>query len=275
MRASGSGALEPPGRPTATRGSVPSPDGGTTPTERPVVTRDDVRLSSLAYGPPDADVSVVFAHGFTGSQHNPKVVALARHLAARGMAVYTADFRGHGASGGLSTLGDREVDDLEAVVDGARLRHPRVVSVGASMGAFVALRHAGLGGRIDAVIAISSPADGREPRLTRARLLGRVIRSEHGRRLLVRYGTRVDPLHAVVTPAPLDLAGAIAPVPVAIIHGRRDRYVPVGDAYELYARLGEPRRLVILPQFGHAEAGFTPEFFTLLEELIRELLASG
>jgi alpha-beta hydrolase superfamily lysophospholipase len=225
------------------------------------------------YGADDAPIAVVFGHGFTGSQHNRKVVAFARDVAAFGSAVYTADFRGHGESGGLSTLGDREVRDFEALVEVARRQHDKVVSVGASMGAFVALRHAGLGGEVDAVVAISSPADGREPRLPRARVLRTFVRTERGRRLLDRYGTHVDPHQILVAVPPLDLASAIAPTPVAIVHGERDRYVPVSDAHELYDRLGEPRLLVILPRFGHGEAGFDAEFATMTVSLIQRLLA--
>jgi pimeloyl-ACP methyl ester carboxylesterase len=238
-----------------------------------LTTSDGVRLSAFAYGARDADVAVVFGHGFTGSQRNPKVVGLARSLSSRG-AVYTADFRGHGASGGLSTLGAREVDDLEAVLAVARERHPTVVSVGASMGGFIALRHAGLGGPVDAVVAISSPAVGTSPEKVRARLLSRAVQTRRGRRLLDLYGTRVGPFESAVTP-PLDLVGTIAPVPVAIVHGERDRYVPVRDAYALFDRLGDPRRLVVLPQFGHAEAGFDESFAVLLQELITDLLASA
>jgi alpha-beta hydrolase superfamily lysophospholipase len=242
------------------------------PLSSPLVTSDGVQLSTLMYGPADAEVAVVFGHGFTGSQHNRKVVEFATDLASAGLAVYTADFRGHGESGGLSTLGDREVNDLDALVTVARGPHRKIVSVGASMGAFVALRHAGLGGAVDAVVAISSPADGREPLLRRARLLQMFVRSERGRRLLVHYGTRVDPAPVPVAAAPLDLAGAIAPVHVAIVHGGRDRYVPVSDAHALYDRLGEPRYLVVLPDFGHAEAGFTAEFATMMRSLIAKLL---
>ena len=226
------------------------------------------------YGRADAEVAVVFGHGFTGSQHNRKVVAFAQDLAALGLAVYTADFRGHGESGGFSTLGDREVNDLDALVELARGPHEHVVSIGASTGAFVALRHAGLGGEVDAVIAISSPADGREPRLRRARFLDLLVRTERGRRLLVRYGTRVDPVRVPLAAAPLDLAAEIAPVPVAIIHGGRDRYVPLDDAYALYDRLGEPRRLVVLPEFGHGEAAFTADFTAMVAALVAELIAT-
>jgi pimeloyl-ACP methyl ester carboxylesterase len=67
-----------------------------------LTTPDGVTLSVQRYGSVDADIAVVFGHGFTGSQRNKKIVALAGRLAERGFAVYTADFRGHGASGGLS-----------------------------------------------------------------------------------------------------------------------------------------------------------------------------
>ena len=236
-----------------------------------LTTRDGVALSALTYGSPRADVAVVFGHGFTGSQTNPKVLELVNDLVQRGIAVYTADFRGHGASAGHSTFGEHEVYDLEAVVAAARRHHDRVVTVGASMGGFVALRYVGLGGDADAVIAISSPAFCSVPRSTRARVLGHVVRSERGRRLLERRGTRVGPFSPVSLP-PIDLASAIAPTPVAIVHGGRDRYVPLRDARALYEQLREPRRLVVLPTFGHGEAGFGPGFADVIELLIRDLL---
>ncbi len=51
------------------------------PRAAPVVTSDRVWLSTLMYGSAEAEVAVVFGHGFTGSQHNRKVVAFVRHLA--------------------------------------------------------------------------------------------------------------------------------------------------------------------------------------------------
>jgi pimeloyl-ACP methyl ester carboxylesterase len=228
----------------------------------------------MAYGHHDADVAIVFGHGFTGSQRNPKVIGLVGGLVENGFAVYTADFRGHGASAGRSTLGEQEVHDLEALVDLARSRHARIVTVGASMGGFVALRHVGLGGHVDAVVAISSPVFSSVPKLPRARVLSHLARSRRGRWLLERHGTRVDPdVHIAI--APIELAAAIAPTPVGIIHGTRDRYVPLSDAEALHERLHEPRRLVILPDFGHGEAGFGPAFPGVLVGLVHDLLAAS
>jgi pimeloyl-ACP methyl ester carboxylesterase len=238
-----------------------------------ITTRDGVELSARSYGQRDAEIAVAFGHGFTGSQRNPKVVDLGRRVAGSGIAFYTADFRGHGASGGLSTLGEREIDDIDALVTIARRTHRRVVSVGASMGGLIALRHAALRGGVDAVIAISSPAPSGQPKLARARLLGRVVSTDRGRRLLDRYGTHVDATVPAAL-APVDLA-QISPIPVAIVHGTRDRYVPLVDAYNLYKQLADPRRLVILPTFGHGEAGFNPSFAVQLVNLINDAIRLG
>jgi pimeloyl-ACP methyl ester carboxylesterase len=265
-----------PGREVSGAGAASpasSPEVGAGVTALHLITADGVALSALAYGPSEAPVAIVFGHGFTGSQRDRRVVDLVRALAARGFAVYTADFRGHGASAGRSTFGEREVHDLEAVVALARPRHERVVTVGASMGAFVALRHAGLGGKVDAVVAISSPAFSTVPKMPRARMLSRLVRSGRGRRLLAHRGTRVEPFEPVSV-APIELAPAIA-TPVAIVHGGRDRYVPLSDAEALHERLRAPRRLVVLPHFGHGEAGFGPDFADVLERLILELLGAA
>jgi pimeloyl-ACP methyl ester carboxylesterase len=139
------------------------------------------------------------------------------------------------------------------------------------MGGFVALRHLALGGDVDAVVAISSPAFGSRPRLPRARLLRRVVRSERGRRLLERRGTRVSTTVPYELPA-VDAANVPA-VPVAIVHGGRDRYVPLSEARALQERLKGPSRLVVLPGFGHGEAGFDHAFGIALGRLINELLA--
>ncbi|MFD5203384.1 alpha/beta hydrolase [Streptomyces sp. NPDC058375] len=87
---------------------------------------------------------IVVAHGFTGSADRPAVRRAARVFAQRA-AVITFSFRGHGRSGGRSTVGDREVLDLAAAVAWAReLGHTRVVTVGFSMGGSVVLRHGAL-----------------------------------------------------------------------------------------------------------------------------------
>src|SRR5690606_18460967 len=133
-------------------------------------------------GPEDVPVFVV-AHGFTGDVDRPHLRRVARALTRHG-AVLTFSFRGHGASGGRSTVGDREVLDLAAAVGRAReLGHTRVVTVGFSMGGSVVLRHAALGSGApgealpgaagpDAAAAVRAAARRRAPGAGRRRSAG-------------------------------------------------------------------------------------------------------
>jgi pimeloyl-ACP methyl ester carboxylesterase len=207
----------------------------------------------------------------TSADH--RLAALAGQLVDAGRAVYTFDFRGHGRSGGTSTLGDLEVLDLDVVVALAQARdHRRIVVIGASMGGFVALRHAALGGRADAVIAISTPAHwGVSPRL-RARALLLATHNRVGRQILAARGTRVAQHVSGPAASPADLVARIT-IPVAIVHGDKDPYVPTDDAVLLHERLGGYRRLVILPGFGHAEAAYSPDFARVVDSLVGELVS--
>ncbi|MDQ1395890.1 MAG: uncharacterized protein QOG64_1149, partial [Acidimicrobiaceae bacterium] len=124
----------------------------------------------------------------------------------------------------------------------------------------------------DAVVAISTPATwGVSPRL-RARALLLAVHHRVGRHILSARGTRVVGRLAAPPISPSELAPRIA-IPVAIVHGGRDPYVPTADAVLLHERLGGVRRLIILPAFGHAEAAYSPGLADLLDGLIGELLS--
>jgi pimeloyl-ACP methyl ester carboxylesterase len=237
-----------------------------------ISTDDRVDLATRMHGPVEAPVALVIAHGFSMTSADRRLASLAALLAEAGRAVYTFDFRGHGRSGGMSTLGDLEISDLEAVVRLARQHaHEKIVVIGASMGGFVALRHAALLGGEDAVIAISTPAVWGISHRLRARALVVAVHNRVGRRIFSARGTRVDNPPRVPPASPADLAGRIT-IPVAIVHGDRDPYVPADDAVLLHERLAGYRRLVILPGFGHAETAYTRDFAPILNSLVDELL---
>ncbi|NUU22143.1 MAG: alpha/beta hydrolase, partial [Streptomycetaceae bacterium] len=88
-----------------------------------LISADGVRISAVHYadaaGEGVRETAFVVAHGFTGSWRLPRVLAVLEVLREYG-GVIGFDFRGHGASGGSSTVGDREVLDLEAAVRWAR-----------------------------------------------------------------------------------------------------------------------------------------------------------
>jgi dipeptidyl aminopeptidase/acylaminoacyl peptidase len=61
----------------------------------------------------------------------------------------------------------------------------------------------------------------------------------------------------------------IAPRPVLFITTDDDRLVPPGESRQLYARAGEPKKLVVLEGYGHYEVYLEPAF----SEVMRETLA--
>lgn len=225
---------------------------------------------------------IVVAHGFTGAVDRP-ALRRAAEVFARHAAVVTFSFRGHGRSGGRSTVGDREVLDLAAAVRWARaLGHRRVATVGFSMGGSVALRHAALYGgaadggtaaeaaaRTDAVVAVSAPARWYYRGTAPMRRLHWVVQRPVGR-LVSRWGLRTrvhgrewDP----VPMSPTEAAPRIAPTPLLVVHGDRDAYFPLDHPLGLVAAAdGACTELWVERGFGHAENAAPPR---LLDRIAR------
>ncbi|WP_424854944.1 alpha/beta hydrolase [Streptomyces sp. SAI-170] len=216
------------------------------------VVYDRVRDASAS---PPGDLVFVVAHGFTGDVDKPHVRRIAAALRPYG-AVLTFSFRGHGRSGGLSTVGDREVLDLEAALAHARgFGHQRVVTVGFSMGGSVVLRHAALYGAPDAVVSVSAPARWYYRGTAPMRRLHWLVTRPEGR-LVGRYGFRTRIHHQEWNPVPLSPVEAvprIAPAPLLVVHGDRDGYFPLDHPRMLAAAAGEHGELWLEPGMGHAE----------------------
>jgi pimeloyl-ACP methyl ester carboxylesterase len=221
----------------------------------------DVRRPSGDNAERPGPVGCVVAHGFTGSSRNPDVQRIARGLAERGIGVLSPDFRGHGRSGGLGTAGADEIHDVAAAVAWLRAVGYRYVAVlGWSMGGTAVLRHAGLGGDADAVVSVSAPGLWFERGTRPMRLVHWMFESRTGRtatRVLRR--TRVSPTGWQTLPeAPAEVAGAIAPRPLLIVHGAADHYFPRHHV-EALAAAAPDADLWIEPGMGHAEVATTDE----------------
>ncbi|MGW0566983.1 MULTISPECIES: alpha/beta hydrolase family protein [Streptomyces] len=216
---------------------------------------------------PGTGLVIVVAHGFTGDLERPHVRRAAKAF-ARYAAVVTFSFRGHGASGGRSTVGDREVLDLAAAVEWAReLGHTRVATVGFSMGGSVVLRHAALhaksdqehegrtGAHSDAVVSVSAPARWYYRGTAPMRRLHWLVTRPVGR-AVGRYGLRTRIHHRDWDPvpsSPVESVPLIAPTPLLIVHGDRDGYFPVDHPRMLAAASGDHADLWLEPGMGHAE----------------------
>lgn len=217
------------------------------------------------------DLAIVIAHGFTGDLDKPQVRRVAGALARFG-AVITFSFRGHGASGGRSTVGDREVHDLAAAVRWAReLGHRRVATVGFSMGGSVVLRHAARppqGAHTDAVAAVSAPARWYYRGTAPMRRLHWLVTRPEGR-LLSRYGLRTRIHHRDWDPvpaSPVESVPLIAPTPLLIVHGDQDPYFPLDHPRMLADAAPGHAELWLEPGMGHAENSSGDELLARIGE---------
>jgi pimeloyl-ACP methyl ester carboxylesterase len=240
-------------------------------TRAALVTADGVRLAARWWRPrrePDRGEGVVVVHGFCGRKDEPAVELIALRQSALGRRVLTFDLRGHGESGGATTLGRHEGLDVDAAVAAARLECDRVVVVGSSMGGVATIEHlAGPdvpqrvgavaspdGARADGGVIVATPARWQVPRSTRGILAVAMTQTRPGRAMTVRRtGTRV-----AVRPGrgrePVVRVGMITR-PVAVLHGLADRFVAPAAAQALFDALRAPRLLDLVPGMGH---GFCP-----------------
>ncbi|GAA4299763.1 alpha/beta fold hydrolase [Actinomadura luteofluorescens] len=228
-------------------------------------TTDGVRIDA-GHTPFGGEVCFILAHGFTCSWRLPALRRIAAALGRHG-GVIALDFRGHGRSGGHSTVGDREVLDVDAAVAAARRRgYERVVLTGFSMGGAIVVRHAALYGGVDAVVSVSAPARWYYRETVPMRRVHWAIERRAGR-MAVRLarGTRIAPKGWDPVPeAPHEVAGRIAPAPLLVVHGAADPFFPVEHGHQLYEAASDPRELWIEPAFGHAEVAATPDLINRL-----------
>ncbi|HYZ54392.1 MAG TPA: alpha/beta fold hydrolase [Streptosporangiaceae bacterium] len=224
-----------------------------------LVTDDGVPIDAV-HLPQESDLAIVIAHGFTFSWQRPAVWRISTRL-NRIAGIVSFDFRGHGRSGGLSTLGDRELADLAVAVGYAReLGYEQIAAVGFSMGASIVVRYAGLVGGLDAAVSVSGPGRWYYRGTERMRRVHFAAERRIGR-LVTRMltNTRVSPVRWNPTPVPPDEAAAqISPIPLLIVHGDKDLYFPVEHAQRLYEAARDPKELWLVPGFGHAETGCRP-----------------
>lgn len=239
-----------------------------------LTTSDGIRLASRHWDTGLRDLGCVVAHGFTGSSRTPSVQAISRVLAAEGAGVLAIDFRGHGGSGGRSTVGAEEIHDVAAAVGWLRAHgYSRVAVLGWSMGGSAVLRYAGLGGDADAVVSISSPGRWYERGTRPMRIVHWLCETRTGH-VALRVGRRTrmagsqwDPVPA----APHEVAGLISPTPLLIVHGDADHYFPLPHA-DLLRDAAPGAAVWIEPGMGHAESATTPELVARIAGWIRESL---
>jgi pimeloyl-ACP methyl ester carboxylesterase len=220
-------------------------------------------------GPEDAPCTVVVVHGVTNNSRTPTMFRFALQVATWAHVV-TIDLRGHGASGGRSSLGALEHLDVAAAVAAARAAAPDlpVVAVGTSLGASAALVAAGRHGGLAGVVAVSPPA-WRDMGPPSAARLGWWAATPAGRLgLRVVTGTRVP----ARWPVTADLAAAVAaisPAFVLIVHDPSESHVRRHHPEAIYGWARPPKDIWWVDGAGHGAGALGPE---LTDRIRREII---
>lgn len=189
--------------------------------------------------------TVIYLHGSADNRTSGLFVA--QRFTPRGYDVVVYDSRAHGESGGEAcTYGYYEKQDLRRVIDAAG---PGPVAViGVSLGGAVALQAAAVDDRITTVVAVSTFSDLRTVATERAPSFASASEIEEAFRIAERTASfRVDDV------SPVASARTIA-VPVLLVHGQDDGETPAAHSQRIFAALRGPKRLILVPGAGHADA---------------------
>lgn len=258
------------------------------PHEHTLRAADGVAISAVHVEGVRHDLCFVVVHGFTGNWREERVQKVIGRLAAFGD-VIAIDMRGHGRSGGRTSVGHLEINDVAAAVEWAReLGFATVVTVGFSLGGAVVLREAGLAqagilhhGRVDAVVSVSAPAFWNYRGTRVMRLVHRLVETRTGRLAMRMSGTRISPREWTdpLPMAPFEAASRLGSVPLLVVHGDVDRYFPVEHPEAIRnaaAASGVPTEMWVVEGFGHAESAIAPQDIDRIGAWAREcLIADG
>ncbi len=180
--------------------------------------------------------AVVFAHphpllGGGGTMHTKAVYQASKGLTRIGCAVVRFNFRGVGRSAGTFDEGVGERADYAAALDWMAARFPGVPlwAAGFSFGSWIALEVGAADPRVSVLIGIAPP--------------------------WTREGYTW----------PNTLASE---KPKFFVQGESDEVCAIQDMWAYYARLKEPKELVVIDGANHLFEGHTPEVGEALEELL-------
>jgi len=184
--------------------------------------------------------AVVFAHPhpqFGGTLHTKVVYQGAKALARIGCAVLRFNFRGVGRSAGSFSGGPGEMDDFRAALDymAGRYSGARLWAAGFSFGAWVALESGAQDDRVSALIGIAPP----------------VATSISGQKYTFEHTLR-------------------STKPKFFVQGEADDVCPLEAMWAFYAKVPEPRELVVIDAADHLFEGKTQDVGEALEDLLAD-----
>ncbi|MFO0595310.1 MAG: alpha/beta hydrolase [Myxococcaceae bacterium] len=237
-----------------------------------VTSPDGIALMGWTFSPEGTPRGVVvLVHGKDiNRQHFSDAAA---RFVGEGFAVVAYDQRAHGASTGeFVTYGEKEVPDLRAVIDVAEKKWGRgrpVVLIGESLGAAVSLQTAAVDERVSLVVAAASFADLSTMVSERAPF----FLDAQARAKAVEVAER-EAGFKVADISPVRAAREIR-VPVLLLHGSEDAFVPLRHSLRIYEALGGEKAFVRLEGVGHIDVLLTAPAWEAIDAFVAKELPAG
>ena len=214
-------------------------------------------------GRPEPAATLVLLHGVADNRTSWR--SAIERFTARGFEVIADDSRAHGAStGDACTYGFFEKRDLHRVLDAVKAQ--RVVLLGTSLGAAIALQEAAGDPRIRAVVAAETFSDLRTVAAERVPYLPQPIVDRAFDTAEARASFVADAV------SPLRAASHIA-APVLLIHGADDVDTNADHSRRVYTALKGQKRLILVPGVGHNHSLSLDWVWTEIDKWIAQALA--
>jgi uncharacterized protein len=206
--------------------------------------------------------TVLFLHG--NAENISTHIGSAYWLPARGFNVLLFDYRGYGASSGSPSFAGIQ-EDIEAgmryLLGRADLNRSRIAVYGQSLGAAAAIyyvAHSAHRSMIRALVAESAFAS--YTGIAREKMASFWLTWPFQWIPLLTISNRYSPLAAVAE---------VSPIPLLLVHGDRDRIVPMAESARLYAAAREPKEFWKIEGAGHIEAFRSEELRGRLASYLR------
>ncbi len=238
--------------------------------EKVALTSDGISLSAwYVPGEMTPGPAIVIAHGLGANKQNFLTPVASLH--ERGYSVLIFDFRAHGDSGGqLSTYGLLESRDVKSAYDWLANRHPGqpIYALGYSMGGAAVARAVFEYDIFDKVVLDSTFSSLRSIAHHRfLRFFGPFESLVWGEgRFWARLWTRSDFGDNDTTRC----ASALRKRPLLLIHGQQDRLIPFTESVLIHDAVGAHAQLWLVPDAGHVETTFAPDYALKLDSFFRE-----
>jgi len=215
-----------------------------------VLTEDNKKITYDHYKQ-DHEKVIILAHGFFNSKQTVLFQEMALGLNDE-YDIIVMDFRGHGKSDGLFHWTAKEYQDLEAILDYARLDYQDIGVIGFSLGAATSLISASRTDQIDSLIAVSTPTQFRKINYHVWRL-GFFENIFYNLSREGRIGKGVKPGRPWLKKIkPIDIVDQIK-IPVLYLHGKKDWLVRPKNSEKLFEKSPQNKEILLIENGTHAE----------------------